>query len=130
MICRLKHMSRNMKRESLLEDRWKEIERSNKLLVRRMREIMSGAEGNYSQHPLPQDAFRPVSLNYRVRRAREDQIQTENRAIIRRLCASKSNYTPDKTEPRQFQRQRCILPFFCFERGSRRCRALDVLRVF
>ena len=101
----LAHMRRNLKQEKLVEDRWQEIERSNHILVRRMREIMSG-DGKYRPLVAPgtkKGGYRPASLNYRVRRAREVRIQAENRAIIRRLCASRSAYAKEDMRPCNFQ---------------------------
>ena len=101
----LAHMRRNLKQEKLVEDRWQEIERSNHILVRRMREIMNG-DGKYQplvSNGAKHSSYRPISLNYRVRKAREVQIQTENRAIIRRLCASKSTYAKEDMRPCNFQ---------------------------
>ncbi|KAH8095031.1 hypothetical protein JL720_2300 [Aureococcus anophagefferens] len=116
----LAHMRRNLKQEKLVEDRWQEIERSNHILVRRMREIMSG-DGKYRPLVAPgtkKGGYRPASLNYRVRARGPDQgrtrviqrrfnvsvrIQAENRAIIRRLCASRSAYAKEDMRPCNFQ---------------------------
>ena len=102
----LTHVKRNLKQERFKEEKILEIERDNDLLVARMRRIMGS---NNTKYPTPYSYAqgvihpKPSSLNYRNRKARELQIQAENKAIIKRLCASKSIYSKEDLRPCHFR---------------------------
>ena len=95
----LGHLRRNLKQERLKEEKSVEIERSNELLLERMRLIMK-SKGDFSCY---EPKRRACSLNFRVRKARELEIQAENKAIVKRLCASKSTYAKADLLPSHFK---------------------------
>ncbi|KAJ8600591.1 hypothetical protein CTAYLR_008182 [Chrysophaeum taylorii] len=102
----LPHVRRNWKREKIDEEKYQDIERDNSILVARMQRIMNGGDAASKLSPYVQNsaaaAVHKPTLNYRVRKARDLQIQEENKAIIKRLRASKSDYSRENLKPTHF----------------------------
>lgn len=81
------------KKEQLIEDRYTEIERENRILLEKMQTIMShrttSLDGRHVRHK---------SLNSGYRRRQLMKISMENQAILKRLQAKGSNYDVNSWE--------------------------------
>lgn len=97
----LSHIRRNRKGETIDREKCQDIARDNEILVSRMRRIMK--EDQKLSSPVQHGESRPLSLNYRVRKERNVEIRQQNKAIIKRLCASKSVYARAQLKPAHFQ---------------------------
>jgi len=78
--CSLQHLRNNLKREQLLEDRYMEIDRENRILLQKMSDVMRK----------PAFEFRakvkgPVSMTKDARKHDLIRITQENQAILRRI---------------------------------------------
>jgi E3 ubiquitin-protein ligase TRIP12 len=78
--CRLDHLRNNAKKEQLLEDRYHEIDKANRILVQKMSDIMKGP-GPVTQT----ERFRPRSLTTDTRRKELQRITQENQGILKRI---------------------------------------------
>mmetsp|Transcript_116457 Transcript_116457/g.267383 ORF Transcript_116457/g.267383 Transcript_116457/m.267383 type:complete len:367 (-) Transcript_116457:387-1487(-) len=74
------HVRVNLKREQLLEERYSEIDRENRILLQKMSDIMR--HGNLAQTADPKG---PVSLNKDLRKRELVRITQENRSILKRI---------------------------------------------
>jgi len=85
----LDHLRNNLKREQLLEERYHEIDRDNRILLQKMSDIMktpsvkSGAGGAHGG---------PVSLTRDARKAELSRITQENHSILRRIREAQPVY--------------------------------------
>eukprot|EP00440_Ansanella_granifera_P061324 gb/GFBE01066478.1/.p1 GENE.gb/GFBE01066478.1/~~gb/GFBE01066478.1/.p1 ORF type:complete len:290 (+),score=60.29 gb/GFBE01066478.1/:1-870(+) len=85
----LDHLRNNLKREQMLEERYHEIDRDNRILLQKMSDIMktpsvkSGAGGAHSG---------PVSLTRDARKAELSRITSENHAILKRIQQAQPVY--------------------------------------
>jgi hypothetical protein len=82
---------KDSKKEKIQEERFKEIERANNILLQKMKRIM---EGSISKH----SPFEKGSLNKASRRKHLVNITIANHALLRRLQEKKSNYDVMKWE--------------------------------
>lgn len=77
----LDHLRNNLKREQMLEERYHEIDRDNRILLQKMSDIM--------KHPSVKsgggDQSAPVSLTRTARKADLQRITQENHAILKRI---------------------------------------------
>lgn len=86
------HLKRNKKKELLVEERFTEIERCNRLLLERLTNIMkkpSKMTPNSQQQP----QYRVRSLNRDVRKRELVKITIENQEILKRIQNRKSQYS-------------------------------------
>jgi hypothetical protein len=82
---------KDSKKEKIQEERFKEIERANNILLQKMKRIM---EGSMSKHSV----FEKGSLNKASRRKHLVNITIANHALLKRLQDKKSNYDVVKWE--------------------------------
>jgi len=88
-VCKLDHIRNNLKREQMLEERYSEIDRENRILLQKMADIMRNPS---CSAPRPQQAKGPVSLNKDHRRAELIRITHENQAILKRIQKAQPVY--------------------------------------
>lgn len=98
-----KHLKSRAKKEQMLEDRYTEIERENRILLEKMTSIMQ--KPNRTSTSFSQDRFANYpafqtkkSLNRQQRKQELLKITLENQAILRRLQDKNSNYNVAKWE--------------------------------
>lgn len=86
-VCQFDHIRNNLKREQMLEERYSEIDRENRILLQKMSDIM--------RHPtfsVPKEPKGPVSLNRDFRKAELIRITQENQAILKRIQQAQPIY--------------------------------------
>jgi len=81
------HVRVNLKREQLLEERYSEIDRENRILLQKMSDIMRTS--NMGQ---PMEPKGPLSLNKDSRKRELVRITQENRAILKRIQQAQPIY--------------------------------------
>ncbi len=108
-----KHPKSRAKKEQMLEDRYTEIERENRILLEKMTSIMQ--KPNRTSTSFSQDRFANYpsfqtkkSLNRQQRKQELLKITLENQAILRRLQDKNSNYNVAKWE-HQHKRRKDLL---------------------
>lgn len=103
-VLALGHLVTNMKREQLLEERYSEIDRENRILLNKMSEIMakpgvSTPRGASGTPRTPRDASRgPVSLNRDFRKKELLRITKENQNILKRIQQAQPVYNHVESE--------------------------------
>lgn len=89
MVCHLDHLRNNLKREQLLEDRYYQIDRDNKILLQKMSGIMSKSScmsgGDRAKSS-------PASLGRDGRKHELMRITKENQAILNRIQSAQPVY--------------------------------------
>jgi hypothetical protein len=105
-----KHLKSRAKKEQMLEDRYTEIERENRILLEKMTSIMQKPNRTTSQsfsneRFAIQSAQMKKSLNRASRKQELLKITLENQAILRRLQDKNSNYNVARWEHDHKQRQ-------------------------
>lgn len=89
-VSQLDHLRYNLKKEQLLEDRYTTIDRENRMLLKKMSEIMKQPG---SGPPLSDRSHRgPVSLNRDARKRELLRIARENQTILRRIHQAQPVY--------------------------------------
>lgn len=83
----LDHLRNNLKREQLLEERYHEIDRENKILLQKMSDIM-----RTSQSGSDRARSGPPSLNRDARKTELMRITQENQGILRRIQRAQPVY--------------------------------------
>jgi len=86
-VMHLDHLRNNLKREQLLEDRYHEIDRENRILLQKMSDIM--------KHPSiggDRGKSGPVSLNRDQRKTELMRITQENQSILKRIQRAQPVY--------------------------------------
>jgi E3 ubiquitin-protein ligase TRIP12 len=78
--CSLQHLRNNLKREQLLEDRYMEIDRENRILLQKMSDVMRKPAFEYRTK-----VKGPVSMTKDARKHDLIRITQENQAILRRI---------------------------------------------
>jgi len=86
-VAHLDHLRNNLKREQLLEERYFEIDRENKILLQKMSDIM-----RQSSYPNERGASGPPSLNRDLRKMELMRITQENQAILKRIQKAQPIY--------------------------------------
>jgi E3 ubiquitin-protein ligase TRIP12 len=81
------------KKEQIIEERYTEIERENRILLEKMTNIMSHRGSLKDSRP-----YRPKSLNRGLRRRKLAEISMENQAILKRLKEKTSQFNFSKWE--------------------------------
>jgi E3 ubiquitin-protein ligase TRIP12 len=82
------HLRKNMKREQMMEERFAQIERENRLLLEKMSYIMQRNTLDNKSSALKYGQ----SLNKAFRKRELQRITQENQAILRRIQAREPNY--------------------------------------
>ncbi|OMJ80045.1 hypothetical protein SteCoe_19773 [Stentor coeruleus] len=85
-------LKRKPKKEQLMEERYTEIERENKILLNKMSQIVN------SRPNLPSSSTRRKSLNIEARKRQNMRIVTENQALLKRLQGKQPSYSVYKWE--------------------------------
>lgn len=105
-----KHLKSRAKKEQMLEDRYTEIERENRILLEKMTSIMQ--KPNRTSTSFNNDRFTNYpgfvskkSLNRASRKQQLLKITLENQAILRRLQDKNSNYNVARWEHEHKQRK-------------------------
>ena len=93
---KMKHLYTNMKKEQIMEERFTEIERENRILLGKMTQIMKG-DTMYSTTPRTA-AVGPRSLNLNLRRRELERINNENQALLWRIQSVEPQYRRRKWE--------------------------------
>eukprot|EP00927_Polykrikos_kofoidii_P056745 TRINITY_DN50823_c0_g1_i1.p1 TRINITY_DN50823_c0_g1~~TRINITY_DN50823_c0_g1_i1.p1 ORF type:complete len:408 (-),score=53.44 TRINITY_DN50823_c0_g1_i1:169-1392(-) len=83
---RMEHVHNNLKREQRLEERYSEIDRENRILLKKMSDIMSTHASPREEHQGPQ------SLNRDARKKELLRITRENHSILRRIQQAQPTY--------------------------------------
>lgn len=85
------HVRNNLKKEQMLEERYSEIDRDNRILLKKMSDIMQNGS---LQTPRPGDGrvLGPVSLNRDARKKELFRITKENHVILRRIQQAQPFY--------------------------------------
>jgi E3 ubiquitin-protein ligase TRIP12 len=78
--CSLQHLRNNLKREQLLEDRYMEIDRENRILLQKMSDVMRKPAFEIRAH-----VKGPVSMTKDARKSDLIRITQENQALLRRI---------------------------------------------
>lgn len=91
MANRLDHVRQNLKKEQQLEERYSEIDRTNRILLKRMSDIMRGQPGAEQGNRLG-----PVTLNSASRRRELLRISKDNQNILRRIQDAQPVYSQAK----------------------------------
>jgi hypothetical protein len=96
-VMKLDHLRTNAKREQLLDERFMEIDRSNRILLQKMGEIMApGKKQNSSLNP--GSGLGGKSLNSASRKKEFDRITHENLHILKRIQRAQPMYDHVKWE--------------------------------
>ena len=85
------HLNSNPKKIQLLEDKYTEIERENRILYEKMLKINKKVQGRTSNS-------NRRSLNSPIRRMQTEEIEKQNQKILQRIMRSKSVYSTRKFE--------------------------------
>ena len=114
------HMKKNLKREQLMEERYAQIERENRLLLEKMSAIMQGGHGIDNRLRKPDNVG--TSMNKSYRKKELQRITQENQAILRRIQAcepalNRAVWEEDRRQNEKLLRRICENPFVL--RGSR-----------
>lgn len=86
-VLQFEHLRNNLKREQMLEERYSEIDRENRILLQKMSDIMRHPTLSQPRYPAG-----PVSLNRDFRKTQLIKITQENQAILRRIQRSQPMY--------------------------------------
>lgn len=105
-----KHLKSRAKKEQMLEDRYTEIERENRILLEKMTSIMqkpnrTSTSFSNDRFTLPSAISQKKSLNRAQRKQELLKITLENQAILRRLQDKGSNYNVARWEHEHRRRQ-------------------------
>mmetsp|Transcript_41763 Transcript_41763/g.75823 ORF Transcript_41763/g.75823 Transcript_41763/m.75823 type:complete len:286 (+) Transcript_41763:119-976(+) len=86
-VCRIGHVRTNLKREQLLEERYYQIDRDNRILLQKMSDIMRSP--GYSSMRARSG---PVSMNKDARKVELMRITQENQNILKRIQRAQPMY--------------------------------------
>ncbi|CAD7933482.1 unnamed protein product [Amoebophrya sp. A25] len=107
---RLDHIRNNLKREQLLEERYGEIDRENRILLQKMSDIMRSSA---IMQPKAGSATRQhVSMNRDARKAELLRITKENQLILKRIQRAQPMYNHVKWEE-SYKRSQSYLKNCC-----------------
>jgi len=90
-VRRLNHIRNNLKREQMLEERYSEIDRENRILLQKMADVMRSTPDFVVAKPKTIGA--PISLNKDYRRQELTRITHENQAILKRIQRAQPVYS-------------------------------------
>lgn len=92
----------------MLEDRYTEIERENRILLEKMSQILN----KNGREALPQKRPLPRSLNERARKEELQRINRENKRFLERLQDREATYNVSKWEAERIRNEQ-ILESMC-----------------
>jgi len=109
-VVHLDHLRNNLKREQLLEERYFEIDRENKILLQKMSDIM-----RHSTYTGERAKSGPPSLNRDLRKTELMRITQENQAILKRIQKAQPIYNHVEWEDsyrcsEKYLRNKCEFP--------------------
>lgn len=114
IVANLDHVRINLKKEQMMEDRYSEIDRDNRILLKKMTEIMQqqGATLPRVEHKPPAG---PVSLNRDARKKELLRITRDNQTILKRIQQAQPVYNhveweDDNRKNMTFLKNRCEFP--------------------
>ena len=106
---KFKHLNKKAKKEQLLEDRYTEIERENRILLEKMTSIMhNGNQSAQTQNNFSAPPYQKRSLNKEARKRELLKITIENQQFLKRLQDKSSNYDVTKWETEHVDRQHML----------------------
>jgi len=112
----LEHVKVNLKKEQMMEDRYTEIDRDNRILLRKMTEIMKQRNAPTDTPLSPRyRAPAPVSLNKDARKKELLRITRENQNILKRIQQAQPVYNhveweDDHRKNYVYMKNRCEFP--------------------
>lgn len=109
-VVHLDHLRNNLKREQILEERYFEIDRENKILLQKMSDIM-----RHTTYTNERSKSGPPSLNRDLRKMELMRITQENQAILKRIQKAQPIYNhveweDDYRRSATYLRNKCEYP--------------------
>lgn len=89
VVCNMEHVKINVKREQTLEERYREIDEENRILLGKMSDIMNKQPAALS---VGGQSFGPKSLNKDARKKELLRITKENQSILKRIQQAQPVY--------------------------------------
>jgi E3 ubiquitin-protein ligase TRIP12 len=116
-VVHLDHLKNNLKREQLLEERYFEIDRENKILLQKMSDIM-----RHTSYASERGKSGPPSLNRDLRKMELMRITQENQNILRRIQKAQPIYNHVEWEDAYrrsatYLKNKCEFPPMASSRG-------------
>eukprot|EP00930_Biecheleria_cincta_P029654 TRINITY_DN205_c0_g2_i1.p1 TRINITY_DN205_c0_g2~~TRINITY_DN205_c0_g2_i1.p1 ORF type:complete len:302 (-),score=62.60 TRINITY_DN205_c0_g2_i1:153-1058(-) len=113
MVAHLEHVKVNLKKEQMMEDRYTEIDRDNRILLKKMTDIMK--QQNTPTVTPRGPASGPVSLNKDARKKELLRITRENQSILKRIQQAQPVYNHVEWEDEHrknsnYMKNRCEFP--------------------
>jgi len=115
-VATLEHVKVNLKKEQMMEDRYTEIDRDNRILLKKMTDIMK-QQNNTTPVVTPRAPASggPVSLNKDARKKELLRITRENQSILKRIQQAQPVYNHVEWEDEHrknsnYLRNRCEFP--------------------
>lgn len=90
-VAHMDHVRNNLKKEQMLEERYSEIDRENRILLKKMTEIMR-QQAPAAETPREKRQPGPQSLNRDARKKELLRITKENQSILRRIQQAQPVY--------------------------------------
>jgi len=114
MVAQLEHVKVNLKKEQMMEDRYTEIDRDNRILLKKMTDIMK-QQNTPTVTPRGPATGGPVSLNKDSRKKELLRITRENQSILKRIQQAQPVYNHVEWEDEHrknsnYLRNRCEFP--------------------
>ncbi|CAE8700564.1 unnamed protein product [Polarella glacialis] len=118
MVAHLDHVKVNLKKEQMMEDRYSEIDRDNRILLKKMTEIMKqqGSTAGATPRSNPGTPRQgPISLNRDSRKKELLRITRENQSILKRIQQAQPVYNHVEWEDEHrknalYLKNRCEFP--------------------
>jgi E3 ubiquitin-protein ligase TRIP12 len=113
-VATLEHVKVNLKKEQMMEDRYTEIDRDNRILLKKMTDIMK-QQNTPSVTPRGPVSGGPVSLNKDARKKELLRITRENQTILKRIQQAQPVYNHVEWEDEHrkncnYLKNRCEFP--------------------
>eukprot|EP00434_Breviolum_minutum_P023604 symbB.v1.2.020821.t1/scaffold1764.1/size104347/3 len=110
-VATLEHVKVNLKKEQMMEDRYTEIDRDNRILLKKMTEIMK----QQTTFPPAEKKSGPTSLNKDARKKELMRITRENQSILKRIQQAQPVYNHVEWEDQHrrnatYLRNKCEFP--------------------
>ncbi|GFS09014.1 annexin [Elysia marginata] len=103
------HLDTRLKQAELRERRQAEIDRENKILLKRMTNILMGREGKFHVQPYHTDhQRRSKSINFEFRQRNAERVQRENISMAKRIEKVKPMYRREAWEADWVYRQKVL----------------------
>lgn len=125
-VMHFDHVQNNLKREQLLEERYFEIDRENKILLQKMSDIM-----RHTTYTNERSKSGPASLNRDLRKTELMRITEENQAILKRIQKAQPIYNHVEWEDSYRQstnylKNKCEFPPLPSVRGKTSSRGMSL----